>query len=67
MRALRLAVAFAAMLGLAACQNPNGSTDYLRTGAAGAAAGAGVALLGGLVNDVSNSQARDNYGYSRRR
>lgn len=53
---MRPALALIAALSLAACQNPDGSTDYLRSVAGGAAAGAGAGLFGGLVNDVANSQ-----------
>ena len=56
--------AIGALLLLAACQNPNGSTNWGNTVLLGAGAGAAAAGLAGILNDVNNSQSRqDNYGY----
>lgn len=63
---MRLALALAATLALAACQNPNGSTNWGNTLLGGAAVGAIGAGAVGLMNDVGNSQrAQDPYGYGR--
>lgn len=63
-RRVTIICALLACLGLAACQNPDGSTDYLRSAAGGALAGAGAGVLGGVVNDISNSQrGGPRYGY----
>ncbi len=61
---LRKIVLAAALLApLSACQNPDGSTDYLRSAAGGALAG----VAGGALNDVFNSQrGGPRYGYPQR-
>lgn len=52
----------AAILPLAACQNPNGSTNWGQTVGLGVLAGGGAALLGGAVNN-SNQGNRYHGGY----
>lgn len=63
MTRIKVVGAMLACLLAAGCQNPDGSTDYVRSTLGGAAAGAGAGLLGGLVNDVANSQRGPQYGY----
>ena len=53
------ALALAAALGTAGCQNPDGSTDWGST----LALGAGAALAAGLVAVAANDRGSDHRGY----
>lgn len=56
-------LALAVILPLAACQNPNGSTNWPETLGLGAGLGFGAAALGGLFNDSSRNQRYGGYGH----
>ncbi len=57
------ALALLACLGAAACQNPDGSTDWGSTLALGAGAGLATALVAGAAGDDDGSHDRGRRGY----
>ena len=57
-------LALVACLGTAACQNPDGSTDWGGTLALGAGAGLAAALVAGAASD-DGPRHRDRGGYGR--
>lgn len=64
-------LALATLLGTAACQNPDGSTNWGNTLLLGGAAGLGTAAVLGAVNDDRDDRAdrrryqRQRYAYDR--
>jgi hypothetical protein len=61
-------LALAAVLGTAACQNPDGSTNWGNTLLLGGAAGLGTAAVIGAINDDNdNRRDRRRYQYQRQR
>lgn len=64
MRRILTPLALSAMLALAACQNPDGSTNWGQTLALGAGVGLGAALIAGAAadNDRPRHYHRGGYG-----